>query len=173
MRIERGVVGERPSLERSPTVRDGAGATDPGFLRLETTAASRVTVPGPGAAGIMGRWRNSTHPRRRLRAPPTEAAGSALQAFAVAALELVGGDQGERALAPLLRAVALGTGAELVVARLADNEGRLVARGVDSGSTALAAELQGTQLAAAEAPAHEVELEDAAGDPAAPPRCGG
>ena len=106
---------------------------------------------------------------REAEAPPTEAAGSALQAFAVAALELVGGDQGERALAPLLRAVALGTGAELVVARLADNEGRLVARGVDSGSTALAAELQGTQFAAAEAPAHEVELEEAAGDPAAPP----
>jgi hypothetical protein len=99
---------------------------------------------------------------------PTEAAGSALTAFAAAALELVKGGAAERGLAELLRAVALGTGAELIVARLAEGNGHLVARGVHSGSAALAAELQGTRIPVADVPEQEVELEDAPGDPTAP-----
>ena len=106
---------------------------------------------------------------RTAETPPTEAAGTALGAFAAAALELVGGDPSARGLAPLLRAVALGTGAELVVARLADGQGRLVVQGVHSESVALAAELQGAKLPAREAPAREIAVEGAAGDPAVPP----
>jgi serine phosphatase RsbU (regulator of sigma subunit) len=102
-------------------------------------------------------------------ASPTEAAAGALSAFAAAALSLVDDEQGDRPLAALLRAVALGTGAELVVARLEDEEGRFVARAVHSGSGALNAELQETSLAADEAPGRELGLEDAPGDPAAPP----
>jgi len=83
-------------------------------------------------------------------APPTEAAGGALSAFAAAALELVRGGPPERGLRDLLRAVALGTGAELVVARLADDSGHLIARGVHAASAALAAELEGTRVPVAE-----------------------
>jgi serine phosphatase RsbU (regulator of sigma subunit) len=105
---------------------------------------------------------------RTGEAPPTEAAGSALSAFAAAALELVRGGPAERGLAALLHAVALGTGAELVVARLADRGGQLVARAVHSESAALVAELQGTRVAAVDVLQGEVELEDAPGNPAAP-----
>ena len=101
------------------------------------------------------------------RAPPTEAAGSALSAFAAAALGLAGDEPPEAALASLLRAVALGTGAELVVARLAEDDG-LVARAVHSGSAAVTAELRGSRMPAAEAPERERGLEDAPGDPDAP-----
>ena len=106
---------------------------------------------------------------REGEAPPTATAGTALSAFALAALELVEGGPRDRGLDELLRAVALGTGAEVVIARLAEGSGGLVARAVRSDSTALAAELEGTSLAVAEAPVREVELEDAPGDPAAPP----
>lgn len=100
-------------------------------------------------------------------AAPTEAAGSALAAFAGAALELVRGES-DRGLRSLLRAVALGTGAELVVARLADEDGRLVARAVEASSAALTAELEGTRIPAAEMTALETDLAKAPGDPAAP-----
>jgi serine phosphatase RsbU (regulator of sigma subunit) len=99
---------------------------------------------------------------------PTEAAGSALSAFAAAALELVKGREQGRGLAELLRAVALGTGAELLVARLAEGNRNLVARGVHSDSAALSAELRGTRIPVAEIAEQEVELGDAPGDPAAP-----
>jgi serine phosphatase RsbU (regulator of sigma subunit) len=99
---------------------------------------------------------------------PTEAAGRALAAFAAAALELVGEGGADRGLVHLLRAVALGTGAELVVARLVDDRAALTARAVHSDSEALAAELQGTRISIADVPARELELEDAAGDPSAP-----
>jgi serine phosphatase RsbU (regulator of sigma subunit) len=101
--------------------------------------------------------------------PSIETAGGALSAFAAAALGLVEGDQAERALGALLRAVALGTGAELVVARVAAEDGHLVARAVRSSSAALTAELQGTRRLPGEVPDRELELEDASGDPAAPP----
>jgi serine phosphatase RsbU (regulator of sigma subunit) len=101
-------------------------------------------------------------------APPTQAAGSALSAFALAALDLLEGGTYARGLEELLRAVALGTGAELVVARLAAEDGSLVARAVRSDSAALAAELEGTRLSAGDAPTHELRLEDAPGDPTAP-----
>ena len=80
---------------------------------------------------------------RSGEAPPTEGAGSALSTFAAAALGLVEGTRADRALGPLLQAVALGTGAELVVARLARDDGVLTARAVHSSSVALIAELQG------------------------------
>jgi serine phosphatase RsbU (regulator of sigma subunit) len=99
---------------------------------------------------------------------PPGAAGGTLSAFATAALGLAEGDGAESALVALLRAVALGTGAELVVARLASEEGHLVARAVRSGSAALAAELQGTRVVPGEVTDRELELEDAQGDPAAP-----
>jgi serine phosphatase RsbU (regulator of sigma subunit) len=102
-------------------------------------------------------------------APPTEGAGSALSTFAAAALGLLEGAQTDRVLAALLQAVALGTGAELVVARLARDDGVLIAHAVHSTSVALIAELQGTGSTAADVPEHGLELEDAAGDPAAPP----
>jgi serine phosphatase RsbU (regulator of sigma subunit) len=100
--------------------------------------------------------------------PPTKAAGTSLSAFAAAALELVRGGSAERGLAELLRAVALGTGAELLVARLAEGNGQLVARAVHSSSAALAAELRGTRVPVAEIPAEELDIADAPGDPTAP-----
>jgi len=99
---------------------------------------------------------------------PTEAAASALSAFAAAALELVRGDPAERGLRALAHAVSLGTGAELVVARLMDDDGHLLARAVHSDSSALAAELQGTRIPVADVPDRETELADAPGDPSAP-----
>jgi len=100
-------------------------------------------------------------------AQPTEAAASALEAFAAAALDIVRGDAPDRGLRPLVRAVALGTGAELVVARLAE-DGQLVARAVYAESPALTAELEGTRLPVAEAGEAEIELADAPGDPSVP-----
>jgi serine phosphatase RsbU (regulator of sigma subunit) len=100
-------------------------------------------------------------------ARPSEAAASALEAFAAAALELVRGETPDQGLRPLVRAVGLGTGAELVVARLAEG-GRLVARAVYAESPALTAELEGTRLPIAEAGEEETELSDAPGNPSAP-----
>ena len=100
-------------------------------------------------------------------AQPTEAAASALEAFAAAALELVRGDGPDRGLRPLVRAVGLGTGAELVIARLAEG-GQLVARAVYAESPALTAELEGTRLPVDEVGEEEAELSDATGDPSAP-----
>lgn len=94
---------------------------------------------------------------------------AALEAFAAAALELVREGSLERGLASLVRAVALATGAQVVVARLADESGRLSARAVHADSAALAAELQGTRVDPAEIGAEEVAFSSAAGDPAAPP----
>ncbi|MGH3042827.1 MAG: GAF domain-containing protein, partial [Gaiellaceae bacterium] len=109
--------------------------------------------------------RDSAEGREAL---PTEAAGSALAAFAAAALELVGEGPPDRGLDHLLRAVALGTGAELVVARVADDHAFFTARAVHSDSEALAAELQGTRTSIDDVPDRELGLEDAPGDPSAP-----
>ena len=100
-------------------------------------------------------------------AQPTEAAARALEAFAAAALELVRGDTPAQGLRPLVRAVGLGTGADLVVARLAEG-GQLVARAVYAESPALTAELEGTRIPLAEAGKEEAELSDAPGNPSAP-----
>ena len=111
----------------------------------------------------------------RVSAPSTEvdtatseAAGHALTAFAAAALELVRGASADPGLRALARAVALGTGAELVVARVAADENGLVARAVHSESAAIIAELEGTQMPLEEAGTEELDLEDAPGDPSAP-----
>jgi serine phosphatase RsbU (regulator of sigma subunit) len=101
-------------------------------------------------------------------AAPTETAASALTAFAAAALELVRGVTIDHGLRALVRAVALGTGADVVVARLAVGDGQLVARAVDAESSALTAEVEGTPISVLELGELEVELTDAAGDPAAP-----
>ena len=98
-----------------------------------------------------------------------EATGGALTALAAAMIELVEGDPNEPALGALLQAVALGTGAELAVARLASEEGELVARAVHSKSAALTAELLGTRMVPGEVADREVEVEAAPGDPAVPP----
>ena len=98
----------------------------------------------------------------------SEAAGHALTAFAAAALELVRGESADAGLRALARAVALGTGAELVVVRVAVDGDGLVARAVQSESAALAAELDGTRMPLADAGTEELDLEDAPGDPSAP-----
>lgn len=103
-----------------------------------------------------------------IGAAPSETAASALTAFAAAALELVRGAPIDHGLRALVRAVALGTGADVVVARLADGDSQLVARAVDAESPALAAEIEGTPIPVLELGKHEVELTDAAGDPTAP-----
>ncbi|MGH3035735.1 MAG: hypothetical protein ACRDMU_01010, partial [Gaiellaceae bacterium] len=100
-------------------------------------------------------------------AQPSEAAASALEAFAAAALELVRGDAPDQGLRPLVRAVGLGVGAELVVARLVEGA-QLVARAVYAESSALTAELEGTRLPLAEAGEEETELSDARRNPSAP-----
>jgi serine phosphatase RsbU (regulator of sigma subunit) len=100
-------------------------------------------------------------------AQPAEPAVTALESFAAAALELVRGDAPERGLRPLARAVALGTGAELVVARLAEGD-QLVARAVYAESPALTAELEGTRVPLEQVGEEEVELSDVAGAASAP-----
>jgi serine phosphatase RsbU (regulator of sigma subunit) len=97
----------------------------------------------------------------------SEAAGHALTAFAAAALELVRGDSADPGLRALARAVALGTGAELVIARVVDGDG-LVARAVHSDSPAVAAELEGTRMPLADAGTQELDLGDAPDDASAP-----
>jgi serine phosphatase RsbU (regulator of sigma subunit) len=111
----------------------------------------------------------------RVPAPPgavdpatSEAAGHALTAFAAAALELVRGDSADLGLRALAHAVALGTGAELVIARVAGNGHGLVARAVHSDSPAIVAELEGTRMPVADAGTEELDLGDAPGDPSAP-----
>jgi serine phosphatase RsbU (regulator of sigma subunit) len=98
----------------------------------------------------------------------SEAAGHALTAFAAAALELVRGDSSDPGLRALARAVALGTGAELVIARVAVNGNGLVARAVHSDSAALAAELEGTRMPLEDAGLDELDLPDAPTDSSAP-----
>ncbi len=98
----------------------------------------------------------------------SEAAGHALTAFAAAALELVRGESADAGLRALARAVALGTGADLVVARVAADGNGLVARAVHSESAALVAELEGTRMPLADAGTEELDLDDAPGDPSAP-----
>ena len=105
---------------------------------------------------------------REVDPATSEAAGHALTAFAAAALELVRGESADPGLRALARAVALGTGAELVVARVAVEGNGLVARAVHSESVALAAELEGTRMPLADAGTEELDLEDAPGDPSAP-----
>ena len=109
---------------------------------------------------------------REVDPATSEAAGHALTAFAAAALELVRGESADPGLRALARAVALGTGAELVVARVAVEGNGLVARAVHSESAALAAELEGTRMPLADAGTEELDLEDAPGDPRRPLPCG-
>ena len=131
VRIERRVVGGTSSPGRPPTrARRGAGAATARILAarddLQLEAALR---PAPGG-GIMGRWRDSTRRPRRGRPRRARRPGARSRRSPWPRSSSSGGDAGRAAwLAPLLRAVALGTGAELVVARLADGEGRLVAAG--------------------------------------------
>jgi serine phosphatase RsbU (regulator of sigma subunit) len=97
---------------------------------------------------------------------------NALEAFATAALELVRGaplDRGS-ALLPLVRAVSLATGAQVVLARLLDARGEaLVARAVHTDSSALAAELEGARLPVVQVGVRELEFASAPGDPDVPP----
>jgi serine phosphatase RsbU (regulator of sigma subunit) len=96
---------------------------------------------------------------------PTE---TTLAAFAAAALDLVRGAAPDPGLRALAHGVALGTGADLVVARLADEDGALLARAVGADSPALTAELEGTRLPAEELADVEAAFSDAPGDPSAP-----
>jgi serine phosphatase RsbU (regulator of sigma subunit) len=100
--------------------------------------------------------------------PPGEPAEGSLSAFAAAALELVRSGRPERGLRDLVRAVALATGAELVVARVADDDRDLITRAVYAPSQALTAELEGTRVPAAELGDQEAALANAPGDPTAP-----
>ncbi len=84
------------------------------------------------------------------------AAPAALDAFAGAAERLAAAPTLDEALEALARALAGATQAETVIVRLADGaSGRLVARGLASGSAALAATLEGS---AVELPRLEGEL---------------
>ncbi|MGH2996214.1 MAG: hypothetical protein ACRDM9_07860, partial [Gaiellaceae bacterium] len=91
----------------------------------------------------------------------------ALEAFATAALRLAAEASLERPLAELVQAVARATGADLVIARLAE-DGQLVARAVHTESAVLAAELEGSRIPAAEIGFEEAEYASAPGDPTAP-----
>lgn len=97
--------------------------------------------------------------------PPADE--DALEAFAAVALELVRQESLQEPLAALVRAAALATGAEIVIARLAEDD-ELVARAVHAASAALAAELEGSRLPLAEVSGDEVEFASAPGDPSAP-----
>jgi serine phosphatase RsbU (regulator of sigma subunit) len=84
---------------------------------------------------------------RALEASDAEA----LEAFAASARRLVEEGRLSGSLGDLVRAVAGATGATLVVARIAGRGGsELIARAVHADSPALAAELQGSRLPAAE-----------------------
>jgi serine phosphatase RsbU (regulator of sigma subunit) len=86
---------------------------------------------------------------------------SSLEAFAAAGRELAEGTSMARALGAIVRAAAVATGAEVVVARVVDPDGwRASARCVESVSRALAAELEGSRVEVAELAAEEVDQDD-------------
>jgi serine phosphatase RsbU (regulator of sigma subunit) len=113
--------------------------------------------------------RGAPTPARLEEAPLHPSDEAALEAFATAALGLVRGESLEAALGALVRAVASASGADLVIARLASEDGgRLTARAVHADSAALSAELAGTSLPAGTVGVEEAEYPSAPGDPAAP-----
>src|SRR5918995_1256164 len=123
----------------------GAGAA----MARDCCRSGRMLQPEPTFRPPSRRGDNDDVERvsaasREVDPATSEAAGHALTAFAAAALELVRGESADPGLRALARAVALGTGAELVVARVAVEGNGLVARAVHSESVALAAELEGT-----------------------------
>jgi serine phosphatase RsbU (regulator of sigma subunit) len=112
----------------------------------------------------------ASHPLGAAEAALSPRDENALEAFAAAALELVRGAPLDRALGPLVRAVSLATGAQVVLARLVDARGEaLVAHAVHAESPALAAELEGARLPVVQVGARELEFASAPGDPDAPP----
>jgi serine phosphatase RsbU (regulator of sigma subunit) len=91
----------------------------------------------------------------------------ALGSFATAALRLAAEASPEQPLTELVQAVARAAGADVVIARLAE-DGQLVARAVHTESAALAAELEGSRIPAEAIGSQEVEYASAPGDPTAP-----
>jgi serine phosphatase RsbU (regulator of sigma subunit) len=162
-RVDRGIrVGDVLPLG---TARRGRGHGT-GLLPVWPDAARRGGAGRPGVSG-HNELVEGALPTPGTDAQPTDAAVSALAAFAAAVLEVVRGGPPDRGLRALVHAVALGTGAELVVARLAEG-GQLVARAIQADSPALTAELEGTRIPVADAGEEELEFDDAPGDPSAP-----
>jgi serine phosphatase RsbU (regulator of sigma subunit) len=88
-----------------------------------------------------------------------EAESEAVEALAAAAERLLEYGPAGHALGSLVEAVALATGADMVIARTAiASGGDLVARAVHAASPALAAELEGSRLATTAVPLEEAEL---------------
>jgi serine phosphatase RsbU (regulator of sigma subunit) len=93
----------------------------------------------------------------------------ALGRFTAAVRGLVENGSLSLALGELVEAAAAATGADLVIVRTADpGDGELVARAVHAGSAALAAELEGSKLAAGELGREEVATGSASTDAALP-----
>jgi serine phosphatase RsbU (regulator of sigma subunit) len=114
--------------------------------------------------------RGAADPLQQARPALTASEEDALGAFAAAALDLVRGEQLDRPLLALVRAVSIAAGAQVGLARLCDARGEtLVARAVHTESPALSAELEGTRLSAAELGTEELAFASAPGDPTAPP----
>jgi serine phosphatase RsbU (regulator of sigma subunit) len=113
--------------------------------------------------------RGAPTPARLEEAQLHPADETALEAFSAATLRLLRGESVETVLGALVRAVARAVGADMVIARVASEDGqRLTARAVHVDSTALSAELAGTSLPAAAVGSEEAEFASAPGDPAAP-----
>jgi serine phosphatase RsbU (regulator of sigma subunit) len=120
--------------------------------RHNSLVARSADTEGPAAAGEL-----------------LEKDKQALGRFTAAVRGLVENGSLAGALAELVEAAAAATEVDLVIVRTADpGEGELVARAVHAGSAALAAELEGSRLAAAELGREEVGTGSASTDPALP-----
>jgi serine phosphatase RsbU (regulator of sigma subunit) len=82
----------------------------------------------------------------------------AVEALAAAAGNLLEDGDAAEALSAIVAAVAAATRADLVIARTVSAAGDLVARAVQAASPALAAELEGTRLPAADVPEAEGDM---------------
>jgi serine phosphatase RsbU (regulator of sigma subunit) len=82
----------------------------------------------------------------------------AVEALAAAAEKLLEEGATDRALVTLAGAVAAATAADLAIVRTASSGGELVARAVEAPSPAVAAELEGTRLPAADVPGRESDI---------------
>ena len=139
------------------------------LLPLCPLSASKDPRSAPAPARDNGPVRGVPEPAQAAAPALLPGDEDALEAFAQAALALVRDGSLERSLAALARAVALGVGAQVVVVRLIEQGGgRLVARAIHAESAALAAELEGTTIQAAEIDSSEAEFASAPGDPSAP-----
>jgi serine phosphatase RsbU (regulator of sigma subunit) len=105
-----------------------------------------------------GHNRRVTDSREKTAVAPSVASADVLEALAEAAQSVLARRPLEDALAAIIRAVVEAAAAEAAVVRVAsDRDGDFVLRAVHARTSVLAAELEGSKLAAADLPEGEVE----------------